>query len=310
MDKEHMDRLKKWHDVKGANAHPVDECCDRGCNTAADAPYAFAQQERAREGKPDPRVGQAAQGLGGTTAAPQKPALLYAPGHDYTVAEERKMRPVAMGVLAYFPDALLEVALTSFAGNQQHNPGQPLHWAKEKSTDELDALTRHLLDRLKGAKRDTDGVRHLAKAAWRALAALQREIDAEHGSKVWCEHCNTYCASVNGVCDKEQEAKARAAEADYLRRFKETEIAEQIQQNFHTLSVCGTIAAAPDTFWQAIVDVTFNTRGCADALKPRCCYRFDYPVQDVAHRGRRCGRPFGHAGPHAYNYNGYVVVYN
>jgi hypothetical protein len=61
-------------------------------------------------------------------------------------------------------------------GNDQHNPGEPLHWAKEKSTDEADALARHLIDR---GKMDSDGVRHSAKVAWRALALLQREIDAE-----------------------------------------------------------------------------------------------------------------------------------
>lgn len=91
----------------------------------------------------------------------------------------RKQRPVYSGVLAYFPDALLEVAHVSFLGNEQHNPGEPLHWAKEKSTDEPDALVRHLIDRARGEVRDTEGARHLAKAAWRALANLQREIDAE-----------------------------------------------------------------------------------------------------------------------------------
>lgn len=90
-------------------------------------------------------------------------------------ARERKGLPVTTGVLDYFPDALLEVARCSFVGNQQHNPGQPLHWAKEKSTDEADALVRHLLER---GKLDTDGVRHSAKVAWRALAMLQREIEA------------------------------------------------------------------------------------------------------------------------------------
>lgn len=88
----------------------------------------------------------------------------------------RKERPVYSGVLKYFPDALLEVAHVSFVGNQQHNPGQPLHWDKSKSTDEPDALTRHLLD---AGTRDTDGTRHSAKVAWRALANLQREIEAE-----------------------------------------------------------------------------------------------------------------------------------
>ena len=91
-------------------------------------------------------------------------------------AQERKERPLARGVLDYFPDALMEVAHTSFIGNEQHNPGQPLHWAKGKSTDEADALLRHLKDR---GTIDTDGVRHSAKVAWRALAMLQREIEAE-----------------------------------------------------------------------------------------------------------------------------------
>lgn len=95
--------------------------------------------------------------------------------------EERKALPIASGVLDYFPDALLAVAEVSRVGNEQHNPGQPLHWAKEKSTDEADALLRHLIDR---GTRDTDGMRHSAKVAWRALALLQRELDAEVAAKV------------------------------------------------------------------------------------------------------------------------------
>jgi len=91
-------------------------------------------------------------------------------------AAERKQRPLCTGVLDYFPDALMEVAYCSFIGNEQHNAGEKLHWAKEKSTDEPDALMRHLKDR---GKLDADGVRHSAKVAWRALAMLQREIDAE-----------------------------------------------------------------------------------------------------------------------------------
>lgn len=93
-----------------------------------------------------------------------------------TDAQERKHRPIASGVLDYFPDALAEVAYCSWVGNEQHNPGERLHWAKEKSTDEPDALMRHLIER---GTYDGDGVRHSAKVAWRALAMLQREIDAE-----------------------------------------------------------------------------------------------------------------------------------
>lgn len=100
-------------------------------------------------------------------------------------AEERKAQPVCSGVLDYFPDALLEVARVSKRGNGQHNPGQPLHWAKEKSTDEADALLRHLIDR---GKLDTDGMRHSAKVAWRALALLQRELEAEQNASSTTEH--------------------------------------------------------------------------------------------------------------------------
>lgn len=93
-----------------------------------------------------------------------------------TDAKARKDVPLARGLLDYFPDALAAVAEVSRIGNEQHNPGEPLHWAKEKSTDEADALLRHLIDR---GSIDTDGVRHSAKVAWRALALLQRELDAE-----------------------------------------------------------------------------------------------------------------------------------
>jgi hypothetical protein len=95
-----------------------------------------------------------------------------------TIATDRKAIPLCTGVLDYFPDALCAVAELSRIGNDQHNPGEPLHWAKDKSTDEPDALLRHLIDR---GTRDTDGVRHSAKVAWRALALLQREIEAERG---------------------------------------------------------------------------------------------------------------------------------
>ena len=91
-------------------------------------------------------------------------------------ASERKEYPLATGVLDYFPNALLAVAHVSYVGNEQHNPGTPLHWDRAKSTDEADALLRHFLQR---GTLDSDGVRHSAKAAWRALALLEKEIEAE-----------------------------------------------------------------------------------------------------------------------------------
>lgn len=95
---------------------------------------------------------------------------------EKTEAQIRKEHPVFSGVIKYFPDAIWEVAGVSFAGNEQHHPGQPLHWDKSKSTDEPDACLRHLMQ---SGTRDTDGQRHSAKAAWRALANLQRELDNE-----------------------------------------------------------------------------------------------------------------------------------
>lgn len=92
------------------------------------------------------------------------------------VASVRKDIPIATGVLDYFPLALAEVARVSKAGNDQHNPGQPLHWAREKSTDHADCLVRHFLDR---GTRDSDGQRHTAKVAWRALALLQTELEQD-----------------------------------------------------------------------------------------------------------------------------------
>jgi hypothetical protein len=89
-------------------------------------------------------------------------------------AQKRKNTPIYSGVLMYFPDAIAEIARVSKAGNDQHNPGQPLHWAREKSTDHLDCMIRHSLD---AGTFDTDGQRHTAKMAWRALAALQEELE-------------------------------------------------------------------------------------------------------------------------------------
>jgi hypothetical protein len=91
-------------------------------------------------------------------------------------AIDRKSTPVFSGVLQYFPDAINEVAKCSKIGQEQHSPGKPLHWDRSKSGDELDALTRHLLE---AGTIDDDGVRHSTKTAWRALANLQKELERD-----------------------------------------------------------------------------------------------------------------------------------
>ena len=121
-----------------------------------------APDYRVQTGVVPHRVGQGAQ------AQQHKPMLLP------TDPQERKGIPITTGVLDYFPLAIAEVAKCSKAGNDQHNPGQPLHWAKGKSTDHADCIPRHLIDR---GTFDTDGIRHSAKLAWRALALLQIELE-------------------------------------------------------------------------------------------------------------------------------------
>ena len=80
--------------------------------------------------------------------------------------------PLATGCLDYFPDALLEVAAVSAAGNAQHGTQG---WDRSVAPDEANALARHFARR---GTLDTDGQRHSAKVAWRALALLQIEIEA------------------------------------------------------------------------------------------------------------------------------------
>lgn len=128
---------------------------------------ALAQLERieltARSGTPEGRGG-----------APTRPVTMP------TDAAGRKRTPIASGVLDYFPDAIIAVAQVSFAGNEQHNPGQPLHWDRSKSTDEADTAMRHFMER---GTRDADGSRHSAKAVWRMLAYLQKEIEEERAQE-------------------------------------------------------------------------------------------------------------------------------
>jgi hypothetical protein len=88
---------------------------------------------------------------------------------------ERKKIPLASGVFDYFTAALIAVAEVSQAGNDQHNPGQPLHWARGKSMDHADTMLRHFAER---GTTDVDGKLHSAKMAWRALAILQMELEA------------------------------------------------------------------------------------------------------------------------------------
>lgn len=83
----------------------------------------------------------------------------------------RKAEPVVTGVLDYFPLAIAAVARLSRIGNDKHNPGEPMHWARGKSNDHRDCIGRHLM--ACGTIDPETGELHDAAVAWRALANLQ-----------------------------------------------------------------------------------------------------------------------------------------
>lgn len=88
-----------------------------------------------------------------------------------TDSEDRKEIPIFSGVLNYFPLAIAAVARISKRGNDKHNPGRPLHWARGKSMDHPDCIARHLIDleTVNAAGEYADA----AAMVWRALAQLQ-----------------------------------------------------------------------------------------------------------------------------------------
>lgn len=108
-------------------------------------------------------------------AAQRTPTLLPA------ISTLRKRIPLATGCVDYFPAALAAVAELSYAGNEKHNPGEPLHHARGKSMDHADCLMRHFAER---GTLDSDWeklgykIRHSTEVAWRALAILQEELEA------------------------------------------------------------------------------------------------------------------------------------
>jgi len=100
-----------------------------------------------------------------------------------TDAQERKNIPVYSGFLKYFPDAIAEVAKVSKRGNDQHNPGQPLHWDRSKSGDELDALARHLIDSTNPDATLDELIEEAAARSWRSMADLQKLCETRDGAR-------------------------------------------------------------------------------------------------------------------------------
>jgi hypothetical protein len=100
---------------------------------------------------------------------------------DGMTSAQRKEYPITTGCLDYFRDALLLVSHVSYKGNQKHNKGEPLHWARSKSADEEDAIGRHLVNRY---EMDPEiDLEEAAQLAWRALAFLQKLAEKKHNIK-------------------------------------------------------------------------------------------------------------------------------
>lgn len=119
----------------------------------------------------------------GTSKNDKKPLTLP------TDSAERKNYPMLSGCLNYFPAALAGVSHISKIGNDKHNPGEPLHHARGKSTDHGDCIIRHLTDTenlLAALKRDGNVTSEMILTeanclAWRALAYTQ-ELHEKFGA--------------------------------------------------------------------------------------------------------------------------------
>ncbi len=98
-----------------------------------------------------------------------------------TGSAARKGIPIYRGFMKIFPDAIAAVSQLTALSTEKHNPGGDVGWQKDKSTDELDAGLRHMLDDIMSedpVARDEDGALHATKMAWRMMANLQRLADS------------------------------------------------------------------------------------------------------------------------------------
>jgi hypothetical protein len=105
----------------------------------------------------------------------------------------RKEIPVYTGFVAYFPAAIAGAAAHSKRGNDKHNPGEPLHHARRKSTDHEDCVARHMMDigdmeiamKRAGSWTAAEAIALLNEAdalVWRAAALSQRLYETYGGA--------------------------------------------------------------------------------------------------------------------------------
>ena len=101
---------------------------------------------------------------------------------------ERKECALFRGFVAYFPDAMALVARHSVRMNEKHNPGEPVHWSRGKSSDHDDCIERHSANISNDPEsKDGDGAYHIVCRAWRAMAALQEWAEGKFSADGFIE---------------------------------------------------------------------------------------------------------------------------
>ena len=92
--------------------------------------------------------------------------------------EERAKYPIGTYTTEYCPNAIVALARHSFEANEKHNPGEEIHWAKEKSVGSINRVFRHLFEfawhHARGERRKAKY--HITAAAWRINELLERYI--------------------------------------------------------------------------------------------------------------------------------------
>lgn len=85
-----------------------------------------------------------------------------------------KDTPLHTVLFGMFPNAMKALARHSKFGSDKHNPGEPLHWAFDKSTAHAECLCSHLAQA--GTIDPETGESHTVAAFWRAAALLETEL--------------------------------------------------------------------------------------------------------------------------------------
>lgn len=103
-----------------------------------------------------------------------------------TDSDARKAFPLWRGLFRYAPAALAAAARVSLRGSQKHNPGQPMHHSRHKSTDHADCYLRHLMDLEEdfghGRGYDEHGEPQVGYMVWRAILFAQEWLEINEGA--------------------------------------------------------------------------------------------------------------------------------